>query len=123
MALEHADERHPELERARKLSRLLDDAVRVPGTDYRIGIDPILGVLPVQGDLAGAALSLYIVLQAERAGLPREKLAGMLAHIGAEFLVGSIPILGTVIDAGWKVNERNVAVMEEYLEGETREGV
>lgn len=106
------------LRRAQKLSTLLDDAVRVPGTDFRIGLDPILGVLPVAGDGVSALLSLYPVAEAVRFGASRRTLGKMLALVGVDAVVGSVPILGGVFDAVWKANEWNVRTLERLLAGE-----
>lgn len=110
------DERTPAgLERARTIATMLDEAVRVPGTQFRVGVDPLLGVAPVSGDALAALGSLYIVLEALRLEVPAGTVARMLLAIGAEFVVGSIPILGTLIDAGWKVNKSNVELIEAHL--------
>jgi len=104
------------LERVRTVSRLLDDAVRVPGTDYRIGIDPILGILPVAGDGVAMLLSLYPVLEAYRLGMSRTALAKMLSLVAVDAVVGSVPVLGPVFDAFWKANKRNLRTLERHLE-------
>jgi hypothetical protein len=94
---------------------LLDDAVRVPGTDFRVGVDPLVGILPVGGDTAAALVSLYIVAESARLGVARGKLAAMLVNILVDAGVGSIPALGTLFDAGWKANKRNYALALEDL--------
>jgi len=109
-------EDHPGVDRARTVSRLLDDAVEVPGTNFRIGIDPILGILPVAGDLVAAGASLYIILEAVRVGMPRKAIGKMLALLLVDFLIGSIPVIGVVFDAFWKPNQWNVSRLEDYVE-------
>lgn len=104
------------LERARTVGRLLDEAVGVPGVPFRVGIDPILGVVPVSGDFVAALCSLYIVFEGIRAGVSKRKVAVMLALVGVEFVIGSVPVLGTLVDAVWKVNTRNVEVIESAVE-------
>lgn len=104
------------LARARAVSHLLDDAVRVPGTQIRFGLDPVLGILPVSGDAVAAVASLYVVLKGIEIGLPAGEVLKMVGLVASEFVIGSIPVLGTLIDAGWKVNSRNVDRMESYLE-------
>lgn len=84
--------------------------------NYRIGLDPILGILPVSGDAVAALASLYIVLQGVRVGVPRHELATMILFIAVEFVVGSVPVLGTLLDAVVKVNQRNVRVLESHVE-------
>jgi hypothetical protein len=93
----------------------LDEAVPVPGTNYRVGIDPIVGILPVGGDTATALISLYIVAESARLGVAREKLAAMLVNVLVDAGIGSIPALGTIFDAGWKANKRNLALAVEDL--------
>ncbi|PSQ24167.1 DUF4112 domain-containing protein [Halobacteriales archaeon QS_9_67_15] len=105
------------LARARSTAHLLDEAVTVPGTGLRVGIDPILGVAPVSGDLVAAVASLYIVFKAVEVGVPARSIAAMLGRVAVEFALGSVPVLGTLLDAGWKVNKRNVAVMEAHVDG------
>jgi hypothetical protein len=102
--------------RARALSRLLDSAVRVPGTPIRFGLDAVLGLVPGLGDVAGAALSGYVVLLAARLGAPRSVVARMLANVAVDTAVGTVPLLGDLFDVGWKSNTRNVALLERYLE-------
>lgn len=110
-----ADGTEQAVERARTMGRLLDDAVRVPGTQFRVGLDPILGIAPVSGDALAAVGALYIVFQAYRVGVPTGTLASMVLLIGLDFLVGSIPVVGTFVDAVTKVNKRNAAAIESHV--------
>ncbi|MFB6171341.1 MAG: DUF4112 domain-containing protein [Haloarculaceae archaeon] len=106
----------PALRRARTASRLLDDAVRVPGIGVRVGLDPLLSAAPSPvGDVVGAVLSLYVVHQARRLGVPRPTLARMLVNVGVDAAGGSIPVAGVLFDAVWKANERNLALLERHL--------
>ena len=105
----------PEVTRIRSLARLLDSAIRIPGTDIRIGLDPILGLFPGFGDLAGAAASGYIVLTSARLGAPHSVLARMLLNVGADAVIGSVPFLGDLFDVGWRANERNATLLEGHL--------
>jgi hypothetical protein len=99
----------------RDLSRLLDSAFRVPGTDFRVGVDPILGLLPVVGDAPAAALSAYIVVEAAALGAPRATVARMLLNLGVDAVVGSLPLVGDAFDAVWKANDRNVRLLDARL--------
>jgi len=103
------------LQRVRTVARLLDEAVRIPGTEFRIGLDPVLSVLPVAGDAVGAVLSLYPVMEGYRLGVPKRPLAAMLGLIAVDAVVGSVPVLGTVVDALWKANEWNCRLIERHL--------
>jgi hypothetical protein len=103
--------------RIRTLARFLDSAVKIPGTEFRVGADSILGLVPVVGDLAGAAFSGYIVLTSARLGAPASTLARMLVNIGMDTVVGSVPVLGDMFDAGWRANMRNADLLERHLGG------
>lgn len=98
-----------------RLSHLLDNAIAIPGTDYRVGLDPLLGLLPGAGDVAGTAFSAYIVIQAARWKLPAATLLRMLGNVCMDWLVGTLPVLGDFFDVGWKSNARNVALLEDHL--------
>ncbi|WP_440008035.1 DUF4112 domain-containing protein [Halomicrococcus sp. SG-WS-1] len=109
-------EKRDSIERVRALSTVMDDAIRVPGTDYRFGLDPVLGLLPVGGDALSAVISLYIVLEGYLMGVPQDKLARMVGNVVLDAVVGSIPVLGTLFDAFWKANVRNANLLEEHVE-------
>ena len=105
------------LRRCRSVARLLDDSVRVPGTDRRIGLDALLGLLPIGGDALGAILSLYIVVEARRIGAPTGVIVRMLGNVLVDFLGSIVPVVGYVFDAVWKANQRNLELLEGYVEG------
>ena len=97
------------------MSKLLDNAITVPGTGWKIGFDPIVGLIPGIGDLIGAVLSGYIILEAARAEVPALTLARMLGNVGVDTLLGAVPAVGDVFDAAWKANTKNVALLEKHL--------
>lgn len=101
--------------RARTIAMLLDSALPVPGTRWRIGLDPLLGLVPGLGDLAGAAMSGHIVLLAARLGAPASVVARMIGHVVLDTLLGAVPVLGDLFDAAWRSNLRNVALLEAWL--------
>ena len=107
--------RTADTERVRSLARILDTAIRIPGTGIRFGLDSILGLIPGVGDLTGAALSGYIVLAAARLGVPPSVLARMILNLGVDTLVGSIPLLGDLFDVGFRANIRNAALLEKVV--------
>ena len=106
-----APRRMADLER---LARLLDEAIRVPGTNVRFGLDALIGLVPGVGDLAGAALAGYIVLAGVRRGAPASVLLRMLLNVGIDTVVGSVPVVGDLFDVGWRANSRNVALLERH---------
>jgi hypothetical protein len=101
----------------RALARLLDSAIKIPGTGIRIGADSVFGLVPVVGDIAGAALSGYIVLTSARLGAPASTLVRMLMNIGIDTVAGSVPIIGDMFDVGWRANMRNVELLDVHLGG------
>ncbi|MFC7070969.1 DUF4112 domain-containing protein [Halobaculum lipolyticum] len=105
----------PALRRVRTVARVMDEAVRVPGTDTWIGLDPVLGVLPGAGDLVAGGVSLYIVAEAAYLGVPLTTIVRMLANVAADAVLGSVPVVGPVFDALVKANAWNVDYIEEYV--------
>ncbi|RDI71613.1 DUF4112 domain-containing protein [Halopelagius longus] len=103
------------IRRMRTVARLFDDSIPVPGTDFRIGIDPVLGALPVAGDVVSAGFSLYIVLESARLGVSFTTLLKMLATITIDAVGGSVPILGSIFDSVWKANQWNLKMALEDL--------
>ena len=104
------------LERVRRLGWLLDDSIPLPGTNRRFGLDPLVGLLPIAGDLSTGVLSVYIVTEAVAVGVSRATLVRMLLNVAIDVVVGSIPVLGALFDFAWKANERNVSLLEARAE-------
>ncbi len=98
------------------LARLLDTRYRIPFTPIRFGVDAILGLIPGIGDAAAALPALYIVRRAHALGLPRSLILKMLANVGIDTLVGSVPIAGSVFDIYFKASRRNAALLRRHLE-------
>ncbi|WP_251341559.1 DUF4112 domain-containing protein [Haloplanus halophilus] len=101
-----------DLRRLRDLSHLLDDSIRIPGTTRRIGVEPLIGLLPVVGDAVGAALSAYVLSVAVRTGVPRATLARIALVLWIDATVGAVPVLGDLFDAYWKANRRSVRLLD-----------
>jgi hypothetical protein len=97
------------------LSHLLDNAIGIPGTRFRVGLDPLLGLLPGGGDFLGTALSAYIVIEAARMGLPRAALVKMVSNIMLDTVTGTVPVLGDLVDVTWKANTKNIELLEEHI--------
>ncbi|WP_233204254.1 DUF4112 domain-containing protein [Halegenticoccus soli] len=104
------------IRRARAVATLLDESVEIPGTNFKVGVDPVLGALPVSGDVVVGAMSMYIVYEATRLGVPYTTIVRMLANVGVDVAVGSVPVVGTLFDAVWKANKWNVDLLERELE-------
>jgi hypothetical protein len=101
--------------RVRVLAKLLDNSIAIPGTGWKIGFDPIVGLIPGIGDLIGAVLSGYIILEAARADATAFTLVRMVGNVAIDTLLGAIPALGDLFDAAWKSNTKNVALLERHL--------
>lgn len=104
------------LNRIRKFSRILDASIGLPFTKFKIGLDPILGLVPGLGDVVTTAFSAYIIVMAARFGLPWRTIRQMLLNVGLEFVVGEIPIIGDIFDAFYKSNIRNLSLLEQHLQ-------
>lgn len=94
------------------LADLLDSAFPIPGTNWRIGLDPIVGLIPGIGDLIMSVFSFLIVFAAWQRNLPKVTIARMVGNIAIDTLVGSMPIVGDIFDAAWKSNKKNVALLK-----------
>jgi hypothetical protein len=95
------------LRRIERVAWALDDGIPLPGVGYRIGLDPLVGLLPVAGDAVAAAASLYLIAEAARQGVRPATLFRMLCNVGVDVGAGSVPVLGDAFDAVWKANRRN----------------
>ena len=102
------------MDRLRRVGWLLDNSIPIPGTRLRLGIDQLIGLVPGIGDLIGGALSLYIILEAWRLGVPRGLLARMGWNVAVDTLVGEVPILGDLFDIGFKANIRNLRLLDGF---------
>jgi uncharacterized protein DUF4112 len=103
-----------ELGRLRALARLMDEAVRVPGTNVRLGLDALIGLIPGLGDISGGITTSYFILAAQKLGAPNSVLARMVWNVLVDVVFGSIPFLGDVFDVAYKANVRNVRLLERY---------
>lgn len=109
-------ERERRLRRLHNIARAMDTAFVIPGTNIRFGADALLGLIPGAGDLIGAAISLAIVNEARRLGVPRSLLAKMIVNIGLDTVMGSVPLFGDVFDVYFKSNRRNAQLVLEHFQ-------
>lgn len=98
----------------RKWIVLLDSAFRVPGTKLTFGLDPILGLIPGVGDLTTPFFAALLLLHAVRLRIPRVVQLRMLINAAIDLVIGAVPLVGDVVDFGWKANVRNLALLERY---------
>jgi hypothetical protein len=96
------------------LSVWLDNAFVVPGTRWRFGLDPIIGLIPIVGDLATTVISLYIIAAAAQMQVPKSTLARMGLNIVIDSVVGAIPLVGNLFDFAWKANALNIQLLERH---------
>jgi hypothetical protein len=97
-----------------RVARMMDSAVRLPVIGG-VGLDSLLGLVPVAGDLTSAAVSISLIAKSVRYGIPREIITKMLANVLVDLLLGAVPVVGDLADLWFKANDRNVALLKEYL--------
>jgi len=96
----------------RRIAELLDSAFVIPGTNYRIGLDPIIGLIPMVGDLASPLFTIALLWQAYDLGIPKVVQLRMLFNAAIDALVGAVPLAGDLFDFAWKSNEWNLELLE-----------
>ena len=102
------------LDALRRWAVLLDSVFRVPGTNIRFGLDAIVGLIPGIGDISTPTFAALILLQAVRMRLPIVVQARMVLNAAIDMVIGLVPILGDLVDIGWKANLRNLALLERH---------
>ena len=107
----------------RHVAELLDSAFVVPGTTYRIGLDPIIGLIPWIGDLVSPLFTIALLWQARDVHVPKVVLLRMIFNAAIDAIVGTIPIAGDLFDFGWKANQWNLALLERHAYEERRANV
>jgi hypothetical protein len=104
------------------IARLMDTAIRIPGTGVRLGADSILGLLPGVGDAGAALVGLFLVNEARQLGVPPQTLLRMLGNLGVDTIGGSVPLLGDIFDVYFKSNRRNLNIVLDHF-GISEEGL
>ena len=102
------------LELLRRIARTLDSALPVPGTSFRFGLDPILGLIPGVGDLVSPLFALGILFQARDLRVPRVVQLRMIFNVAIDVLTGFVPLIGDLFDFAWKANNKNIALLERH---------
>lgn len=108
------------LQRLRALAWFLDRVFRL-GKSGRFGVEPLIGLIPAVGDWIGGVLSLYVIYEAARLGLPWRVLGRMAANVLVEVVIGTVPVAGDVFDFFWQANMRNVALVERHYQPQAAE--
>jgi hypothetical protein len=110
------------IEKLDRFVRVLDDLIRIPILNIRIGLDPILGLIPWAGDTMSAAFSIYLMGSAIYFGLPKVVILRMALNVAFDYLIGLIPFLGDATDFFFKANRRNLKLMREYAQERRQPG-
>ena len=106
------------LRRVRAVADFLDNSLRIPGLGFPIGWDAVIGLIPGFGDAATAALSVWIMAQARRLGVPASTLARMAGNVGLDLAGGSVPGVGDALDVLFRANRKNLRLIEKHLSGD-----
>ncbi|MBY0458189.1 MAG: DUF4112 domain-containing protein [Gemmataceae bacterium] len=111
-----SNEQEAELVIIRGLAKVMDEAVTIPNTNVKVGLDALLGLIPVIGDLGSAAVGMYIVRAAARLNVPTVVLARMMLNLAIDSALGIIPIVGDYLDILYKANAKNARLVVESVE-------
>ena len=102
--------------RMEAMERLLERSLVIPGTKIPVGLDSVVGLLPVIGDAIAAALGAYLLWEARNLGLPRWKLWRMAGNIAFDTAVGAVPVAGDIFDFAFRSNSRNLRLVQRHLD-------
>lgn len=112
--------REQRLARLEALAKVLDVAFVVPGTNVRYGIDGLIGLVPVIGDVITTAISLWMVREARALGAPMHLIARMLGNVALDGVVGLVPVAGDAFDVMWRANVRNMRLLRRWMDKQPR---
>ncbi len=105
------------------LAKVMDSAIKIPGTNIVMGLDAALGLLPVVGDAVSGMISSYVIWEARRLGVSKLIMARMVANTAIDTVVGSVPFVGDLFDVAYRSNSKNVALLKRHLEKHGSTGV
>lgn len=103
-------------QRVEALEQLLERSFHIPGTKVPIGLDSIVGLVPVLGDIVTAAMGAYMVWEARNLGMSKFQLIRMAANVGVDTALGAIPLAGDVFDFIWRSNSKNLRIIKKHLD-------
>ena len=101
-------------QRIGRVTRVLDELVSVPGTPIKLGLDPLIGLIPVVGDAVAALVGAWVILEASRFGIPRVVLGRMALNLAVDLGIGAIPLVGDAYDAFFRSNSRNLDLFRRH---------
>lgn len=99
-----------------RIAEILDSKFRLPGTKFRFGIDPLLGLVPFVGDITSFAISGYLIIFIAKKGISRKALIMMILNVVVDTVLGAIPIVGNIFDFTFRANRRNIRLLREHYE-------
>ncbi len=105
-----------------RVAYLLDEKFRFPGTKFRFGLDPVINLIPIAGDISGFLVAAALVWVMARHGVSRKVLILMLLNIFLDAIIGAIPLIGQVFDFYYKANSRNIKLLKEHYEEGRHQG-
>lgn len=97
-----------------RVTHVLDELVSVPGTSIKVGLDPVIGVIPIAGDALAALVGVWVILEASRFGIPRVVLGRMVANLVVDLGIGAIPLIGDAYDLFFRSNSRNLDLFRRH---------
>jgi hypothetical protein len=103
-------------QRVEALEKLLEGMFVIPGINRRVGLDAVVGLLPIAGDAITAAMGFYLVWEARNLGMPKWQLWRMAGHVGVDTLLGAVPLAGDLFDLLYRSNSRNLRIIKRHLD-------
>ena len=107
--------KHARIEQLMQIAELMDGQFTVPGTDIQFGLDAIIGLVPGIGDLVSGAISIWLIREARRLGVPRWLVARMVWNVAVDVTIGAVPVAGDAFDFAWKANRKNMALLRRHF--------
>jgi len=104
------------LRRVEMLEHVLERAVALPGIRRKVGLDAVIGLVPIAGDVVAAALGMYLVWEARNLGMSKWQLAHMTTNVGVDTLLGAIPVAGDLFDFMFRSNRRNLKIIRRHID-------
>lgn len=102
--------------RVEAMEKLLERSFHIPGTKIPFGLDTVVGLVPVLGDVVTAAMGAYIVWEARNLGMSKWQLIRMAANVGVDTAIGAVPLVGDVFDFVWRSNSKNLRIIKKHLD-------